>query len=145
MSITVSDIEYEKIEGLQIKSVDNKLWFFCIHCDYNNDRKYHAKMHFKRIHVNGGHALKNKRKYPQKSTSMCDFFRQSIHSETLEKKNLLLENFKKNKESGVEKKIETTKKYKKGKNAWTNILDRNHGITEMMTEMIFEEYNVRLL
>jgi len=39
------------------------------------------------------HALKNKRKYPQKSTSMCDFFRQSIHSETLENKNLLLENF----------------------------------------------------
>jgi len=143
MSITVSDTEYEKIEGLQIKSVDNKLWFFCIHCDYNNDRKYHAKMHVLRIHVNGGHALKNKRKYPEKSASMSDFFRQSIHNSAPHaKKNISFEEYKKVKDSALEKR---TASKKKNKNAWTNILDKNHGFTGMMTEMIFEDYNVRLL
>jgi hypothetical protein len=38
-------------------------YFYCTQCDYMTNRKYHAKMHFIRIHVNNGNHMETKRKY----------------------------------------------------------------------------------
>jgi len=125
MLIIVSEIEYEKIEGLEIKPVNNKLWYFCLHCNYNNDRKYHAKMHFQRIHVNGGRASHNKRKYPEKFESSDE---QNNMKENVVKKRTIDKN-----ENTI------------GANAWTKKSDKRYASTTKMTEMVFEEYSVRRL
>ena len=41
-----------------------KRWYHCRECDYFNDRLYHCKMHYDRIHVKEGKAMARKRKYP---------------------------------------------------------------------------------
>jgi hypothetical protein len=38
-------------------------WFRCSKCEYWNDRFYHAKMHYERIHVNQGRCMPSRRKY----------------------------------------------------------------------------------
>jgi hypothetical protein len=40
-----------------------KRWFHCSKCEYWNDRLYHTKMHYERIHVNQGRSMPRKRKY----------------------------------------------------------------------------------
>jgi hypothetical protein len=40
-----------------------KRWFHCSKCEYWNDRLYHTKMHYDRIHVNQGRSMPRKRKY----------------------------------------------------------------------------------
>jgi len=40
-----------------------KRWFHCSKCEYRNDRLYHTKMHYERIHVNQGRSMPRKRKY----------------------------------------------------------------------------------
>ncbi|KAJ1487631.1 hypothetical protein T484DRAFT_1786133, partial [Baffinella frigidus] len=47
-----------------------KRWYHCRECDYFNDRLYHCKMHYERIHVKEGKAMARKRKYP--STDLPD-------------------------------------------------------------------------
>ena len=48
-----------------------KRWYRCRECDYFNDRLYHSKMHYDRIHVKEGKAMARKRKYP--ATDLPDF------------------------------------------------------------------------
>ena len=40
-----------------------KRWFHCSKCEYWNDRLYHTKMHYERIHVKQGRSMPRKRKY----------------------------------------------------------------------------------
>lgn len=37
--------------------------FYCTQCNYKNNRKYHARMHFIRIHINNGIPIFKKRKF----------------------------------------------------------------------------------
>ena len=37
--------------------------FYCTQCNYKNNRKYHARMHFIRIHINNGSPIFKKRKF----------------------------------------------------------------------------------
>lgn len=58
--------QWEKSEhdGLLTYHDGRKWWFHCQCCDYLNDRLYHTKMHYQRIHVQEGKAMTRKRKYP---------------------------------------------------------------------------------
>jgi hypothetical protein len=63
----------KKIVKLNIKEYHNHLskmniikknnMYVCSQCDYINNRKYHTKMHFIRIHVKNGNPMETKRKY----------------------------------------------------------------------------------
>jgi hypothetical protein len=44
-------------------NVIKKQLFYCTQCNYMNNRKYHTKMHFIRIHINNGNPMETKRKY----------------------------------------------------------------------------------
>jgi len=50
-------------EDLRVESDGKKWWYGCTKCLYRSDRKYHAKMHFMRCHVNGGRGCNGRRKY----------------------------------------------------------------------------------
>ena len=50
-------------EGLLTLHDGTKRWYHCEFCDYRNDRLYHSKMHFQRIHVKNGKSMPRKRKY----------------------------------------------------------------------------------
>ena len=50
-------------EGLLTLHDGAKRWYHCELCEYRNDRLYHSKMHFLRIHVNNGKSMPRKRKY----------------------------------------------------------------------------------
>ena len=50
-------------EGLLTLHDGNKRWYHCERCEYRNDRLYHSKMHFQRIHVKNGKSMPRKRKY----------------------------------------------------------------------------------
>lgn len=56
--------ERSEHEGLLTYHDGRKWWFHCQSCDYLNDRLYHTKMHYQRIHVQAGKAMTLKRKYP---------------------------------------------------------------------------------
>jgi hypothetical protein len=49
--------------GLLCLHDGTKKWYHCELCDYRNDRLYHSKMHFQRIHINNGKSMPRKRKY----------------------------------------------------------------------------------
>jgi len=72
----------EELVGVDVKYEGKKAWFYCSRCSYKNDRQYHAKMHFLRIHVNGGNSCESKRKYKTIVPSVADFFRQTLHKKT---------------------------------------------------------------
>ena len=55
--------EPSKHEGLLTLRYGNKQWYQCSACSYFNDRLYHTKMHFQRIHVNLGREMNAKRKF----------------------------------------------------------------------------------
>ena len=46
-----------------INIIKNKNYYYCTKCNYKTNRKYHARMHFIRIHINNGNPLVNKRKH----------------------------------------------------------------------------------
>ena len=71
--------------GLDVKYEGKKAWFYCSRCSYKNDRRYHAKMHFLRIHVNGGNSCESKQKYKKRVPSVVEFFRQTLRKKTPEK------------------------------------------------------------
>jgi len=50
-------------DGLLTLHDGSKRWYHCEVCDYRNDRLYHSKMHYLRIHVNNGKSMPRKRKY----------------------------------------------------------------------------------
>ena len=50
-------------EGLLFLHDGTKRWYHCELCDYMNDRLYHSKMHYQRIHINNGKSMPRKRKY----------------------------------------------------------------------------------
>jgi len=50
-------------EGLLTLHDGAKRWYHCAVCDYRNDRLYHSKMHYMRIHVKNGKSMPRKRKY----------------------------------------------------------------------------------
>jgi hypothetical protein len=50
-------------DGLYTYHDGKKRWFHCVFCKYHSDRLYHSKMHYLRIHINGGKAMEKKRKY----------------------------------------------------------------------------------
>jgi hypothetical protein len=66
---TVSDWAWEmsEHEGLLTFHDGRKRWYHCQNCEYHNDRLYHSKMHFERIHVKNGKSMPRKRKYPNSS------------------------------------------------------------------------------
>jgi UDP-N-acetylenolpyruvoylglucosamine reductase len=57
------DWEPSEHEGLLFYKEGVKCWYRCSGCCYINDRLYHAKMHYMRIHVNKGRPALLKRKY----------------------------------------------------------------------------------
>jgi len=75
MRLTALEKNHNKMEGLDIKYEGNKCWFHCLRCSYRNDKQYHAKMRFLRIHVNGGNSCERKRKYLSKLPSVAEYFR----------------------------------------------------------------------
>jgi len=75
----------DKMVGLDVKYEGKKAWFYCSRCSYKNDRRYHAKMHFLRIHVNGGNSCESKQKYKKRVPSVVEFFRQTLRKKTPEK------------------------------------------------------------
>ncbi len=50
-------------EGLLTLHDGTKRWYHSEFCDYRNDRLYHSKIHFQRIHVKNGKSMPRKRKY----------------------------------------------------------------------------------
>jgi len=42
---------------------NKKVYYMCSRCNYVNDRLYHCKMHFLRIHIHSGKPVNKKRKY----------------------------------------------------------------------------------
>jgi len=50
-------------EDIRVESDGKTWWYNCTKCSYRNDRKYHAKMHFLRCHVNGARGCRGRRKY----------------------------------------------------------------------------------
>ncbi|EKX41820.1 hypothetical protein GUITHDRAFT_164310 [Guillardia theta CCMP2712] len=52
-------------EGLLTCVEGKKRWYQCIDCSYRNDRLYHSKRHYERIHVKHGKSAPSKRKYPE--------------------------------------------------------------------------------
>ena len=57
--------QLSQYEGLYTYHDGTKRWFHCISCQYYSDRLYHSKMHYQRIHINGGKAMEKKRKFIQ--------------------------------------------------------------------------------
>jgi hypothetical protein len=54
----------ECTDGLSRQNDESgRTWYCCRLCEYRNDRLYHSKMHFWRIHINHGKAMPRKRKY----------------------------------------------------------------------------------
>ena len=49
--------------GLLTYHDGRKRWYHCTQCKYFNDRLYHSKMHYQRIHLNNGKSMPRKRKY----------------------------------------------------------------------------------
>lgn len=45
------------------KNINNKKLFICNKCNYINNRYYHVKMHFFRIHIKNGKPIIKKRKF----------------------------------------------------------------------------------
>jgi hypothetical protein len=63
-SSTVWQWQPSEHTGLLTYHDGNKRWYHCRECQYFNDRLYHCKMHYERIHVKEGKAMARKRKYP---------------------------------------------------------------------------------
>ena len=57
------DWEPSEHDGLNFYSDGRKSWYHCTQCEYYNDRLYHAKKHFQRVHVQNGRNLLKKQKY----------------------------------------------------------------------------------
>jgi len=57
--------------GLLTYHDGRKRWYHCTQCRYFNDRLYHSKMHYQRIHVNQGKSMPRKRKYMQPAGTMA--------------------------------------------------------------------------
>ena len=55
--------------GLMSMWFQTKKWYHCEQCDYLNDRLYHSKMHYERIHVKNGKQQFHKRKHTNASDS----------------------------------------------------------------------------
>jgi len=47
----------------------SKFMYACVKCPYVNDRLYHAKMHFQRIHVQNGRSITSRRKYEARGST----------------------------------------------------------------------------
>jgi hypothetical protein len=62
------DWEPSEHKGLLFYKDGVKCWYRCSCCCYINDRLYHAKMHYTRIHVNKGRPAVLKRKYEARAT-----------------------------------------------------------------------------
>ena len=62
-SLRLAKWEPSDIDGLLVFYDGLKRWFRCCMCSYLNDRAYHSRMHYQRIHVNGGRAMVGKRKF----------------------------------------------------------------------------------
>ena len=60
-----SEIPWEptKHAGLLSYFDGTKRWYHCCFCAYLNDRLYHSKMHYERIHVKQGRSIPRKQKY----------------------------------------------------------------------------------
>ena len=54
-------------DGLLTHHDGTKRWYHCELCEYRNDRLYHSKMHYFRIHVKNGKSMPNKRKYSERA------------------------------------------------------------------------------
>ena len=57
--------------GLLTYHDGRKRWYHCTQCKYFNDRLYHSKMHYQRIHVNQGKSMPRKRKYMEPAGSVA--------------------------------------------------------------------------
>jgi hypothetical protein len=60
-----SDIPWEPTKHVGLLSYfdGTKRWYHCCFCAYMNDRLYHSKMHYERIHVKKGRSIPRKQKY----------------------------------------------------------------------------------
>eukprot|EP00960_Hanusia_phi_P059204 764096-Hanusia_phi.AAC.2 len=64
-----NDSEWVRSEhpGLLTMHDGTKRWYHCERCSYFNNRLYHSKMHYLRIHVKNGKSVIRKRKYHNES------------------------------------------------------------------------------
>jgi hypothetical protein len=60
-----TDIHWEPTKHVGLKTFydGSKRWYHCSLCNYFNDRLYHSKMHYERIHVKKGRSIPRKQKY----------------------------------------------------------------------------------
>ena len=52
-----------QIHGVDSYHDGHTRWYRCCECSYFNDRSYHCRMHYERIHVNGGREMVGKLKF----------------------------------------------------------------------------------
>ena len=62
-SLRFAKWEPSDIDGLLVFHDGLKRWFRCCMCSYLNNRAYHSRMHYQRVHVNGGKAMVSRRKF----------------------------------------------------------------------------------
>ena len=62
-SLRFAKWEPSHIDGLLVFHDGLKRWFRCCMCSYLNNRAYHSRMHYQRVHVNGGKAMVSRRKF----------------------------------------------------------------------------------
>lgn len=78
----VAGWEESEHEGLlTMLDEKKKRWYRCKNenCDYINDRLYHSKMHYERIHIKNGVAMPRKRKYDTLPASVAEATYPSSH------------------------------------------------------------------
>jgi len=69
----------DEMRGSYVETVEKKRWFHCSCCTYKIDRQHHARMHFIRIHINGGKSCERKRKYQDKVLGVAEYFKQNLY------------------------------------------------------------------
>jgi hypothetical protein len=87
--------------GISKKTTDNGEMWCCQKCNYENERLYHAKMHFHRIHVMNGNPIPQKRKF-QISNEMKNVKRPSLKEKDTKSTDSSTEQITKNAENVVE-------------------------------------------
>lgn len=87
--------------GLNIVHVDKTKYYHCQKCGYMSDRKYHAKMHFNRIHLQNGIPLTGKRKFNDHEAAKNKMIPQTQEITQVEKKDPTIDEVAKNDAIGI--------------------------------------------
>lgn len=80
--------EESQHDGLLTRHDGTMRWYLCkgVGCGYTNNRLYHCKMHWERIHVRGGNPMSKKRKFVAVQESPSSRESSSRHAKAADKK-----------------------------------------------------------